>query len=171
MVMQLAGKFFDSLMRFELCESSLIYPIISVLPLIDLCESSLIYPIISVLPLIDLCVGANEETVDFDIKHLAKRVRNYFISGNFQINDTFLNTKDIRYILSTSDVNTNGIDQLVNPIDKQNLPLATDFLFTLNDALGKDNLSSAPFRVAALAEELMECFVFMPLSQIPLKTN
>ena len=30
-------QIFDSLMRFELCESSLIYPIISVLPLIDLC--------------------------------------------------------------------------------------------------------------------------------------
>ena len=42
-------RIFDSLMRFELC------------------ESSLIYPIISVLLLIDLCVGANEETVDFDI--------------------------------------------------------------------------------------------------------
>ena len=60
----------------------------------------------------------------------------------------------MRYILSTSDVNTHGIDQLVNPIDKQNVPLATDFLLTLNDALGKDNLSSASFCVAALAEEL-----------------
>ena len=43
---------------------------------------------------------------------------------------------------------------MVNPIDKQNVPLATDFLLTLNDALGKDNLSSASFRAAALAEEL-----------------
>ena len=71
------------------------------------------------------------KSVDFDIKHLAKRVRNCFIIGNFQISDTFLNTKDIRYILSTSDVNTHGIDQLVNPIDRQNVPLATDFLLTL----------------------------------------
>ena len=129
-------RIFDSLMRFE--------------PY----ESSLIYPIISVLPLIDFCVGANEETVDFDIKHLATRVQNCFISGNFQIRDTFLNAKDIRYILSTSDVNTHGIDQLVNPIDKQNVPLATDFLLNLNDALGKDDLSPASFRVAAFAEEL-----------------
>ena len=32
----------------------------------------LLMVIISVLPLIDFCVGANEETVDFDIKHLAE---------------------------------------------------------------------------------------------------
>ena len=50
----------DSLMRFELC------------------ESSLIYPIISVLHLIDLCVGANEETVDFDIKHLAESLELFY---------------------------------------------------------------------------------------------
>ena len=32
--------------------------------------------------------------------------------------------------------------------------MATDFLLTLNDALGKYNLSSASFRVATFAEEL-----------------
>ena len=102
--------------------------------LYELQESSLIYPIISALPLVDRNVGANQQTMDFDIKHLAKQGRNCFISGNFQISDTFLSTKDVRCILSLSDFNTNGIDQLVNPKDKQNVPLTTDFLLTLNDA-------------------------------------
>ena len=103
----------------------------------ELQESSLIYPI-SALPLVDRNVGTNQETLDFDIKHLAKRVRNCFISGNFQISDTFLSSKGVRCNLSLSDFNTNGIDQLVNPENKQNVPLATDFLQTLNDALGKE---------------------------------
>ena len=47
-----------------------------------------------------------------------------------------------------TDFNTNRIDQLVNPKDKQNEPLATDFLLTLNDALGKEMLSTASFRVS-----------------------
>ena len=52
------------------------------------------------LPLVDRNVGANQETVDFDIKNLAKWVKNCFISGNFQISDTFLSTKDVRCTLS-----------------------------------------------------------------------
>ena len=116
------------------------------------------YPIISALPLVDRNVGTNQETVDFDIKHLAKQVRNCFISGNFQISDTFLSTKDVRCILSLSDFNTNGIDQLVNPENKQNVPLATDFLQTLTDALGKEMLSSPSFRVASISEELKMLF-------------
>ena len=48
----------------------------------ELSADSVIYPTISKLQFIDKDVGKEEETVDFDAKHLAKRMRNYFIGSN-----------------------------------------------------------------------------------------
>ena len=91
-----------------------------------------IYPVISSLKLIDLCVGANEETVDFDAKHLAKRFRNTVIAPQFHIDGTVLTKKDIPGILKLANNNSHSFEQLVNPKDKQNVSLATDLLITFS---------------------------------------
>ena len=52
----------------------------------DLDKESLIYPTISRLRLIDRRVGRNEETVNFDSKHIVKRVRSP-ICNNFKIGE------------------------------------------------------------------------------------
>ena len=53
----------------------------------DLDKESLIYPSISRLRLIDRRVGRNEETVNFDSKHIVKRVRTCLIGTNFKIGE------------------------------------------------------------------------------------
>ena len=51
----------------------------------DLPKSSPIYPMISKMRLIDTLVGRNEETTNYDPKHLVKRVRKCLIGDNFHI--------------------------------------------------------------------------------------
>ena len=53
--------------RRQIFDSLMCYP---------LSKNSKIFPIVPSLKLLDMNVGKNEETVDFDSKHLAKRMRN-----------------------------------------------------------------------------------------------
>ena len=115
-----------------------------------LTAASNIYPIISTLKLIDMYVGENEETVDFDGKHLAKCTRNSVIAAQFQIGGPVLTRKDITSILSFAKANKHTIDKLVNPADKQNVSLATDFLPTFSTAVKSPQLKSVGFRVASI---------------------
>ena len=86
----------------------------------------------SKLLLIDLKVGENDETVNFDPKHLGKRLRSTCINNNFKIGDVFLLKIDTEALLSTLPVDSVDSDvsvkELTNPRDKQNFPLATEFL-------------------------------------------
>jgi hypothetical protein len=95
-------------------------------------------------------VGSNEETVDFDGKHLGKRLRNTIISKQFQIGSTVLTRKDIEAILSLTQTNKHGVEQLVNPADKQNVSLATDLLSTFSKAVKMPALASCGFRVCSV---------------------
>ena len=67
----------------------------------DLQQSSPIYEIISKLKLIDTKVGIHEETVNFDAKHLIKRVQTYMIKG-FNLGDTYISKSDIVTLLKSS---------------------------------------------------------------------
>ena len=116
--------------------------------------TSKIYPIISPLKLIDMYVGANEETVDFDGKHLAKRTRNSMIASQVQIGGSVLTRKDISSILALAKTNSHTIEQLVNPVDKQNVSLATDFLVTFSAAVKSPQLESVGLRVAFIVPVL-----------------
>ena len=51
----------------------------------NLPNTSPIYPMISKMRLIDTLVGRNEETTNYDPKHLAKRIRKCLIGDNFHI--------------------------------------------------------------------------------------
>lgn len=99
-------------------------------------SSSKIYHILSKLPLLDLDVGKNEETVDFDAKHLSKRMRNSMIKKSFNIGNVTLTNQDMKGILSkaVSSVTRNSGDAMMNPKDKQNVGLATEFLLTFISA-------------------------------------
>ena len=113
-----------------------------------------IYHIISTLKLMDMYVGENEETVDFDPKHLGKRIRNSCISPQFQIGGVVLTRKDIKSILSLSTTCKHSVDELVNPLDKQNVKLSTDFMVTFSSAVKNASIESVGFRVASLVPAL-----------------
>lgn len=118
--------------------------------------NSKIYPIVSTLRFMDLHVGENDETVDYDGKHLAKRVRNNMISAQFQIAGVVLVRRDIESILSLAEKEKtkHSIEELVNPADKQNVSLATDFLIAFSVAVQKPELKSLGFRIASVSDVL-----------------
>ena len=118
-------------------------------------KTSPIYGIISKLRFIDTMVGKHEETLDFDAKHLAKRMRNYFVGSNCKFGDTLLYRKDISKILELSPEKLkHAIKELVNPKDKQNVGIATEFLYTLSIGLRSPDLKNINIRVAAIADDL-----------------
>ena len=132
-------QIFDSLMRTRLSRSS------------D------IYHIISKLRMIDMMVGELEETVDYDAKHLSKRFRNYFIGNNIMIGSSRLYAVDVKKILEASPYKPrHSVDELMNPKDKQNVSLATEFLIMFRDSVLDSDISSINFRLGNLAPILKE---------------
>ena len=119
-------------------------------------NESPIYDIITKLRLIDTEVGGKEETIDFDAKHLGKRLRNNFIGSNFTIGSkTTIFRKDVLSILKLSPVTPkHSLEQLINPKDKQNVSLATDFLSTFSQVLKSESLLDVSIRVSTVAEEI-----------------
>ena len=98
----------------------------------DLDKESLIYPTISHLRLIDRRVGRNEETVNFDSKHIVKRVHTCLIGNNFKIGEgKIMLSSDIAKVLTLAPNNSrNSTEQLCNPKDKQNVPLQRSYYFS-----------------------------------------
>ena len=97
----------------------------------------------------DLHVGANDETLDFDPKHLGKRVRNSCIAAQFQVGGVMLTTKGVASILELSTTCKHSVKELVNPIDKQNVKLSTDFMAT--SAVKEPGIQAVGFRVSYIA--------------------
>ena len=89
------------------------------LPSIDFREPShdlALYPIMSSLRQMDMTVGSQEEAVDFDAKHLAKRLRNQLLSTMFTVNEVALTRTDLSKMLSlAAEDSKHSIEQLTNP--------------------------------------------------------
>ena len=119
----------------------------------DLDEDSDIYPTISRLRLIDRKVGRNEETVNFDAKHLAKRTGKCLIGNNVNFGDEKVLTKtDMEKVLTCSPNEfSHSTSQLMSPNDKQNVPLVTELLMQFIKSV--EDVENS-FRVADVAAEL-----------------
>ena len=85
--------------------------------------TSPLYRILSKLLLLDLETGDNEETVDFDAKHLAKRTRNSMIKKSFSIGKVSINNSDMTKILEKGVMTStrHSVQAMMNPKDKQNV--------------------------------------------------
>lgn len=144
----------------------------------DLQPSSSIYEIISKLKLIDTKVGFHEETVNFDAKHMIKRIRTYAIKG-FSMGTTYISKNDVEKLLQTSTTfdSKHSIKELLNPKDKQNVPLATEFVLEFIKAVSdKNTVKSINFRFTSIYEELellkyvmegllsLYCYVYLDVS-------
>ena len=120
-------------------------------------ESSVLYPVVSNLRLIDLNVGKHEETTNYDAKHIGKRLRNTMISGRFQIGDrALIQVNDIVAILQkTSNLSNISTDRMICVQDKQNVPLATQFLVLFCDAVQhRDEINTINLRVSQASDDL-----------------
>ncbi|XP_066914918.1 uncharacterized protein [Clytia hemisphaerica] len=122
----------------------------------DLPPTSPIYDTISKLKLVDMKVGPHDETVNFDHKHIAKRIRGNITNNNFRIGDRTMLRSDVEKILSLAPNETKfSNSSLICPKDKQNVPLATTLLFQFVKAVRDvDTLKTINLRVADVSEEL-----------------
>ena len=122
----------------------------------ELDEDSPIYPVMSKLRLVNLQVGRNEETTNFDAKHLSICMLTSTVGGNFKIGDIVLSQSDMAKILACVPNESNHrMEQLLNPKDKQNVPLATQLLLLYCKAIDDiDKLKTLSFKIAGIAEEL-----------------
>ena len=123
----------------------------------DLPSDSPIYPTISSLRLMDIKVGPNEETVNYDAKHLSKRTRGTLIGENLNMGEgRSLMKSDLVKILELAPNNSpHSIHSLVNPKDKQSVPLATQLLLLFSEAVADtDKLKQLSFRMADFSNEL-----------------
>ena len=79
--------------------------------------------IISDLKLFDMKVGENNETTNFNPKHLAKRMRNFLIGNSVKIGEKLMQPSDISKVLSASKSfdSKHKVQRLLNPDDKQNV--------------------------------------------------
>lgn len=98
----------------------------------ELAFDSSLYPILGELPLFDLKVGPNELTVDKDYKHIFKRFRNTIIRPTgILIDGTLITPQIFRQHLSDSPCDANRLDSMLNPNDRQDVPLAISLLVVL----------------------------------------
>ena len=145
-------------------------------------ETSPLYPLIKDLSIMDMEVGPNEETVNYDPKHLVKRTRNHFLSSSIFIGDVLLQKEDIVEICKLSSDISEGKEtlcNLVNPKDRQNVPLATRFLKTFCEGLSKlTEIKKINHRLCAAAPYLnlfrfviMGVLILFENSTVDLKTQ
>ena len=124
-----------------------------------------LYEKVKNMTLFDLNVGKYGESVDFDAKHLAKRMRTTIISDHWTIKTTVLTKSDIRKLLShLTDVNQHSVSKLLDVDDKQNVPLASDLLLSFSDAVKNIEKHSPAvflgFRMSSL-KDVLKAFTFV----------
>ncbi|KAG9083015.1 hypothetical protein FS749_006369 [Ceratobasidium sp. UAMH 11750] len=97
-----------------------------------LSPSSSIYPLLSPLPLMNHLVGPDDLTCDKDAKHVFKRLRNTLLrESGITVFGTQITPSLIRLHLIRSGVPPTRVNFLLDPNDKQDVPLALSLLRTI----------------------------------------
>lgn len=91
--------------------------------------SSPIYPILSILPLMNLEVGDDDVTADKDYKHIFKRCRNLLLRDRgTKVHGVDILPSMLQSQLRKNEVPISQINNLLKPDDKQDVKLAYDLL-------------------------------------------
>ena len=107
--------------------------------------SSKLYNELGSLEFLDLSTAERDITFDFDGKHIGKRLRNNLINGSIEILGTKFDAANIKLILQTrGKLKEQEIYTLLNPIDKQNVPLAVKLLDALSEKPCSDSSNMSP---------------------------
>ena len=82
----------------------------------------------------DIKVGPNEETVNYDAKHLS---RGTLIGENLNMGEgrTLMKSNLVKILEHAPNNSPYSIQSLVNPKDKQSVPLATQLLLLFSEAV------------------------------------
>ena len=104
------------------------------------------------LSLFEVKVGTFGHTVNYDAKHLSKRLRNTLISMKKTIGIHDITHADLEELVSiTEGVTNNTAKSLLNPMDRQNVPYATELSLRVQNFSEKADDIPLPFRLAQVA--------------------
>ena len=98
------------------------------------------YPYLYDLQYMDMATLALGVTINFDGKHLAKRMRNNILSGSLKIYGKSLDESCLRILLKHMGYRTSDITAMITPDDKQNVPIAVKLLKTFDKDVDQINL-------------------------------
>src|ERR1700678_1015287 len=88
-----------------------------------LSPSSLIYPLLSPLRLLNLLVSNNNLTADKDYKHIVKRLQNLLLRKmEISINAVHVTLALLCFHLKQNGMSTLRLNYLLNPSDRQDVP-------------------------------------------------
>ena len=105
------------------------------------------------LPLMDLLVGEDDETANYDGKHLAKRLWTSIIT-NLKINGVPINKADLKVILELSTcIDARDVLSIICPKDKQNVPMATSCLLRMVDVVS-EKIGEIPYKLYSIRHHL-----------------
>ncbi|KIJ50341.1 hypothetical protein M422DRAFT_159891 [Sphaerobolus stellatus SS14] len=94
--------------------------------------SSRLYPLLGDLALFDTLVGPGDLTSDKDYRHVFKRGRNTMLRvKGMSIDGTNITTSIIRQHLSDNGISAGRLDALLNPNDKQDVPISVSLLLAV----------------------------------------
>lgn len=121
----------------------------------DLDPTSKLGEMLCGISLLDLQVGAHNETVSYDPKHLAKRCWTAFVNESVSISGVTIKKSDLKELFySLEDANTLKIDGLLYPKDKQNVPAATEFLLMFIESMTSIPQKKFPYRLVPVYNKL-----------------
>ena len=86
------------------------------------------YPYLKELEYMDMLALPMGVTVDYDGKHLSKRIRNNTLTGSIKIFGKSFDSSILQLFLKYLDYPDNEINSMLSPDDKQNVPLAVKLL-------------------------------------------
>jgi len=134
-----------------------------------------IFPLLSNLRLMNLFVGDFDLTADKDYKHVMKRLRNLLLRKMGTLVDgVHITSALLRFHLKENNVSTHRLDYLLNPHDRQNVPLCYSLLkevWSLPDPSPSDKPSFVAARRALQLLGTLFRHIVVPFIQINLSLH
>lgn len=118
----------------------------------SLSPSSLLHPLLSPLRLFNTVCGEDDLTIDFDHRHNFKRLRNTLIrTKGVRINGVSITPAVLRHHLLLDGLSELAVDRMLNPKDRQNVPLTYRLLYSVSRLPPSDSPTlRAPRRILRL---------------------
>ena len=131
-----------------------------------------LYALVGGMHLMNLLVGDNDLTVDKDPKHIMKRCRNFMLrKSGFVVYGTHITSALLRYHLKESGVSSIRVNNLLDPTDRQNVPVCYTLLkeiWSLKDPKPTDKPTFVAARKALQMVGTLFRHLVLPFVQITL---
>lgn len=140
-----------------------------------LSQGSELFALVGGMRLMNMLVGDNNITADKDPKHIMKRCRNLVLrKSGVMISGTLITPVLLRFHLKEAGLNSIRIDNLLNPTDRQNVPVCFTLLkeiWTLEDPKPTDKPTFVKARNALQVLGTLFRHLVLPFVQVTLSLH